>query len=110
MVALSKREDSNAFRIDARAYRGSWITLAPQFLELSGIGGGIAHGVLNVAVPEIVLDEPGVCALVCEGKIAGMAQHVGMNSHRELGLLSVFAQGQVHGRAVQVLALLTEEE
>ena len=44
--------------------------------------GGVAHGVLNVAVPEIVLDQPGVRALVGESKTAGMAQHVGMEGHR----------------------------
>jgi hypothetical protein len=33
---------------------------------------GVAHGVLNVPVPEIVLNEAGVRALVGEGKTAGM--------------------------------------
>jgi len=66
--------------------------------------------VLNVAVPEIVLNEPGVRALIGESKAAGMAQHVGMNGHRELGLLAVFVQQQVDGRTVQGLVLLTEEE
>ena len=85
-------------------------SLPPQLLEPRRVSGGVANGVLNVAVPEIVLNEAGVCALVGEGKSAGMAQHVGMNGHRELGLLTVFAQGQVDGRAVQGLALLTEKE
>jgi hypothetical protein len=42
-------------------------------------------------VPEIVLNEPGVSALVGESKDAGMAQHEGMHRHRQLGLLAVFA-------------------
>jgi hypothetical protein len=66
--------------------------------------------VLNVAVPEIVLNEPGVCALVGEGKAAGMTQHVGMHRNGQPSLLAVLAQGEVDGRAVQWLALLTEEE
>ncbi len=65
---------------------------------------------LNVAVPEIVLDQPGVRAQVGESKAAGMAQHVGMNGNGELGLLDVLVQQQVDGRAVQGLAPLTEEE
>jgi hypothetical protein len=31
---------------------------------------------LNIAVPQIVLDQPRVCALVGQGKAARMAQHV----------------------------------
>ena len=52
----------------------------------------------------------GVRALVGEGKTAGMTQHVGMHRHRQPSLLAVFAQGEVDGRAVQRLSLLTEEE
>jgi len=66
--------------------------------------------VLNVAVPQIVLNQAGVGALVGEGKATCMAQHVGMNGHRQPGLLAVLAQRQVDGRAVQGLALLAEEE
>ena len=84
--------------------------LPPQPLETRRVRGGVAHGVLNVPVPQIVLNEADVCALVGEGKAAGMAKQVGMDGDRELGLLAVFAQGQVVGRAVQGLELLTEEE
>ena len=84
--------------------------LPPQLLKPVRIGGGIEHGMLNFAMSEIVLNEPGFSALVGEGKAAGMAQHVGMDVHRELGLLTVFVQQQVDGRAVQGLAPLTEEE
>ncbi len=84
--------------------------LPPQLLEPRGIGGGVAHSVLNVPVPEIVLTKARVRALVSESKAAGMAQHVGMDGNGEAGLLAVFSQGQVDGRAVQGLTLLTEEE
>jgi hypothetical protein len=33
-------------------------------------------------MPEIVLNEAGVCPLVGEGKAAGVAQHVGMDRYR----------------------------
>ena len=38
--------------------------------------------VLNLAVPEIVLNQAGVSTLIGEGKAAGTAQHVGINGHR----------------------------
>ena len=84
--------------------------LKPQFLEPCRIGGGVANGVVNVAVPQEVLNEAGVRALVGESKTAGMAQHVGMHGHRQPSLLAVLVQQQVDGRAVQGLASLTEEE
>jgi hypothetical protein len=52
-----------------------------QLLEPRRISGGVTDGVLNVVVPEIVLDQAGVRALVGESKAAGMAQHVGMHGH-----------------------------
>ncbi len=84
--------------------------LPPQLLEPRRVSGCIADGVLNVAVPKIDLDKPDVRALVGEGKAAGMAQHVGMNSNGEAGLLAVFVQHQVDGRAMQGHAPLSEEE
>jgi len=51
----------------------------------------------------------GVCALIGEGKAAGMAQHVGMNGNGEASLLAELVQHQVVGRAVQGLAPLTEK-
>jgi hypothetical protein len=36
--------------------------------------------VLNVAVPQIILNETGVRALIGESTAGGMAQHVGMNA------------------------------
>jgi hypothetical protein len=53
--------------------------------------------VLNVAVPQLVLNQAGVRTLVGESKTAGMAQRVGMDGNVKAGLLSIFAQGQVDG-------------
>jgi hypothetical protein len=85
-------------------------TSHPQLLKPRRVGSGVANGVLNVAVPEIVLNQPCVCALIRESKAAGIAQHVGMDGNRQLGLLAVLAQHQVDGGAVQGPPLLTEEE
>jgi len=50
--------------------------LSPQLLNTRGIGGGVANGVLDVSVLEIVLDEAEVCALVGESKATGKAQRM----------------------------------
>jgi hypothetical protein len=42
-------------------------------------------------VPKVVLDQPGVRALIDESKAAGMPQHVGMNGHRQPSLFPVLA-------------------
>ena len=52
---------------------------------------------LNVAVPEIDLNQAGVRTQVGESNTAGMAQRVGMDGNGKAGLLSIFAQGQVDG-------------
>ena len=70
--------------------------LPPQLLKPCGIGSGVANGVLNVAVPEIALNQAGVRTLIGKSKGAGMAQHVGMDGHRELGFLAEFAQGEAY--------------
>jgi len=84
--------------------------LTPQLLEPRRVGGGVANGVLNFTVPEIGLNETGIRALICQSNASGMAQHVGLVGNGEAGLLAVFAQQQVVGRAVQGLAPLTEKE
>ncbi len=81
--------------------------LCPQLLEPRRIGGGVANGFLNVAVPKIVMNQTGVRALVSESKSAGMAQNVGINGYGLLCLLATFGKAEVDSRGVQGLALLT---
>ena len=38
--------------------------LSPELFKPGGIGGGIADGVLDVPVAEVILNEPGIRALV----------------------------------------------
>jgi hypothetical protein len=58
----------------------------------------VFDGVLNVAVSEVILNEPRIRALVGEGEAAGVAQHVGMGE-----------QGQDSGGGVFRSARLTVE-
>jgi hypothetical protein len=44
--------------------------------------------VLNVLVPEVVLQSPCVVAIIGELKTAGMAQHVWVDRERHLGSLA----------------------
>jgi hypothetical protein len=46
------------------------------------IGGGVADGVLNVPVPERILNEPRVGAPVGKGEAAGMAERGGGKRRR----------------------------
>ena len=73
------------------------MSLPPQLLKPCRICGVVADGMLNVAMPQIVLNEPDIRTLIGESNTAGMAQRVGMYGNGKAGLLSIFAQGQVDG-------------
>ena len=49
---------------------------------------GIPDRVLNVLVPEVLLQGPRVVAIICELESAGMAQHVWVDRERHLGSLA----------------------
>ena len=85
-------------------------SLTPELLEPCRIGGRVLDGVLNVPMPEIVLNEPRIGSLVGKSKAAGVAQHVGMGEQRQGGGLAVCPQKQIDGRAVQRLAPLADKE
>ena len=68
--------------------------LPPQLLEPRRVGGGVADGVLDVAVAEGVLNQPGVRALVGQGVAAGMAQHVWIGGQGQPGPLAAPAHHQ----------------
>jgi hypothetical protein len=83
--------------------------LAPKFFEPRRVGGGVPDGMLNVPMPEIILNQPGICALVGEGEAAGIAQQWGWASGGRGGP-AVFLHGEIHPRAMQRLALLADKE
>ena len=84
--------------------------LPPQLLEPCRIGGGVADGVLDVAVAEVVLDQPGVRALVGQGVAAGVAQHVRVGGQGQPGPLAAPAHRQPRGLAAQGAAPLADEK
>ena len=45
---------------------------------------GISRGVLDVGVTQVSLQRPRIDPAICEGKAAGMAQHVGMDLDPEV--------------------------
>ncbi len=65
---------------------------------------------LNVPVPQVVLNQARVHALIGKGKAAGVAQHVGMGEQGQGSEGAVFAQRQIDSRTVQRRTLLTDKE
>src|SRR5262245_29508985 len=63
-------------------------SVSPKVFEAIGRHFGVAHRVLDVLVPEIVLQGARVVAIVCELKPTGMAKHVGVDREWHLGGLT----------------------
>ena len=57
----------------------------PKVLEPVGRHFGVSDRVLDVLVPEVVLQSPCVAAIIGELKTTGMAQHVRMDGEWHLG-------------------------
>ena len=51
---------------------------------------------LNVSVSEIILNEPGVCALIRKREAATVAQHVRVGREREGGCFAANVKEKVH--------------
>src|SRR6516165_9760845 len=65
---------------------GASTTLTPpKVLESVGRHFGVPDGVLYVLVPEVVLQGPGVMAIIGQLEPAGMAKHVRVDRERHLG-------------------------
>jgi len=78
--------------------------LLPQLLKSRRVGCGVPDSVLNVPVVEIILNEPGVRALVGKSEAAGMPQHLRMREKGQGGSLAVFAYGEIDGRGARACA------
>jgi len=87
-----------------------WCVSAPQLLEPGGVARGVFDGVLNVAMSEIILNEPRGSALVGECKAARVAQHVRMGPEGQGGGLAVCLQSQIDRGRVQRRPLLADKE
>src|SRR5262245_40131540 len=62
-----------------------WRLVVQEVLEPIAAELGVANGVLDVLVPEVVLDCPGVLAIIGQLEAGGMPQHVGMHGEVEAG-------------------------
>ena len=60
-------------------------SVPPKVLESVGRHFGVPDRVLDVLVPEVVLQGPGVVAIICELEPAGMAEHVRVDREWHLG-------------------------
>ena len=84
--------------------------LPPKLFKSGGIGGRIADGVLNVAMAEVILNEPGIRALISQGEAAGMAEHVGVRGQGQPGQFPIMADGRPDGFAVERPAPFTDKK
>ena len=85
-------------------------SLTPQLFKPCWIGRRVEHGVLDVAVAEIVLNEPGVGSLIGQGETTGVAKHVRMGGKRQSGNLSILFDRQPGGFPTQWLASVAQEK
>ncbi len=61
-------------------------------------------------MPQVILNEPRVRALVVKREAASVTQHVRMSKQGQRSHGAVFLQGEIYGRAVQRPALLTHKK
>src|SRR5262245_53997008 len=72
------------FRVGAsEGVAGSGLS-APEILEPGRFR--VPHHVLNVLVPEVSLQRPGIVPFIGQSKAAGVPEHVGMGRKTKLGL------------------------
>jgi hypothetical protein len=82
----------------------------PELFEPRRVGGGVLDGVLDVAMPEVILNEPLIRALVGQGEAASVAEHMRMGAKGQGRRGAVFFQKQIDGRAVQRPPLFAHKE
>ena len=68
-------------------------SLAPQLLEPCRVCHRVPDGVLNVPMPQVILNKPRIRALVRQGEAASMAQHMRMGKQGQGSGGAVFSQG-----------------
>lgn len=85
-------------------------SLSPKLLEPGRISGRVPDGVLNAPMPQVVLDQPRVRALVGQGEAASMAQHVGMSGQGKARRLAIAADRNPSHFAAQRAAAFADEE
>ena len=81
----------------------------PEILEAGNRELRVADSVLDVLVPEILLDGPGVVTIVSELISAGVAQHVRVNGEGEAGFTACSSEDFSHGRRCERTLALRDE-
>lgn len=82
----------------------------PKLFKPRRVGGRISHGVLNVPVPKVVLDQARVCPLIGQGEAAGVAEHVGMSGQGKARRFAIALDRNPSGFPAQRPASLTHEK
>ena len=67
-------------------------------------------GVLDIPVAEVILNEPGIRALIGQGEAAGMTEHVGVSGQGQPGLFAIAADGRPDGAAIERPAPFADEK
>ena len=80
-LVLFEREDLSCGAMDPAPPS----SVSPKILESVGRHFGVPDGVLNVLVPEVVLQGPRVVAIIGQLEPAGMAEHVRVDREWHLG-------------------------
>ena len=88
----------------------AYCPLPPQPLKTGRIAGCVFHGVRDLTVPQVILNQAGIRALIGQSKAAAMAQHVRASVQRQGGRCAVFSEQQIDSRAVQRFALAAYKE
>lgn len=84
--------------------------LPPKLFKPRRVGGCVSHGVLNVPVSKIVLDQARVRALVGQGEPAGVPQHVRMSGQGKGCHFSIALDRNPGGFTAQRPAPLTHKK
>lgn len=66
-------------------------------------------GMFDLAMPEVILNQPRIRALVGQSEAASVSQHVRMSGEGQGSGEARRLQKKIDGRAMQRLALLTDE-
>ena len=76
-------------------------SVSPEITKPLGSQFRVAHRVLNMAMPEILLDGAGIDAFVREVKATGMAQHMGMDRKGELRVQASAQKNMADGASAE---------
>jgi hypothetical protein len=86
------------------------VSLPPKPFKPRRIGRRVSHGVLNIPMSQIVLNEPRVCALIGQGEAARMAEHVRVRVHGQACELPIAADHEPYRLSAERAAPLADEE